>query len=61
MRVLGISGSSRKTSHDDALLRAAQQGAPEGMEVGLYDELELIPPYSEDRDTATPPSPQRSR
>jgi chromate reductase, NAD(P)H dehydrogenase (quinone) len=50
MRVLGISGSLRESSHNTALLRAAQQGAPEGIEVELYDELELVPPYNEDRD-----------
>jgi NAD(P)H-dependent FMN reductase len=31
MRVLGISGSLRDSSHKTALLRAAQQGAPEGV------------------------------
>ena len=50
MKVLGISGSLRKHSHNTALLRAAQRLAPEGMQLELYDELELIPPYNEDRD-----------
>jgi len=50
MRVLGISGSLRVGSHNTALLRAAQQGAPDGIELELYDELELVPPYNEDRD-----------
>ena len=50
MKVLGISGSLRKHSHNTALLRAAQRLAPEGIEFELYDELELIPPYNEDRD-----------
>lgn len=50
MRVLGISGSLRESSHNTALLRAAQQSAPEGIEVELYEELELVPPYNEDRD-----------
>jgi NAD(P)H-dependent FMN reductase len=50
MRILGISGSLRRDSHNTALLRAAQQLAPEGIQLELYDELELIPPYNEDRD-----------
>jgi chromate reductase, NAD(P)H dehydrogenase (quinone) len=50
MRVLGISGSLRKGSHNTALLHAAQRLAPEGTQLELYDELELIPPYNEDRD-----------
>jgi chromate reductase len=55
MRILGISGSLREGSHNTALLRAARQGAPEGVEVELYDELELVPPYNEDRDGADAP------
>jgi chromate reductase len=50
VRVLGISGSLRKGSHNTALLRAAQRLAPEGTQLELYEELELIPPYNEDRD-----------
>ena len=36
MRVLAISGSLRAASHNTALLRAAAQLAPEGVEVELY-------------------------
>jgi chromate reductase len=56
VKVLGISGSLREHSHNTALLRAAQRLAPEGMELELYDELELIPPYNEDRDGADAPA-----
>ena len=55
MRILGISGSLRDGSHNTALLRAAQQSAPEGIELELYEELELLPPYNEDRDGANAP------
>jgi chromate reductase, NAD(P)H dehydrogenase (quinone) len=62
MRVLGISGSLRDGSHNTALLRAARQVAPAGTQLELYDELELIPPYNEDRDgDAAPPAVARLR
>jgi chromate reductase len=54
MRVLAISGSLRAASHNTALLRAAAEHAPEGVEVELYDGLESLPPYNEDRDTDDP-------
>jgi chromate reductase len=54
MRILAISGSLRAASHNTALLRAAAALAPEGVEVELFDELEQLPPYNEDRDTDTP-------
>src|SRR6266566_1753084 len=50
MRVLAISGSLRRDSHNTKLLRAAEELAPDGLELELYDELELVPPYNEDRD-----------
>ena len=56
MKILGISGSLRAASHNTALLRAAAQLAPEGVELELYEDLESLPPYNEDRDTDTPPA-----
>jgi chromate reductase len=56
MRVLAISGSLRAASHNTALLRAASELAPEGVEVELYGGLESLPPYNEDRDTDDPPA-----
>lgn len=50
MRVLAISGSLRRDSHNTKLLRAAEELLPADVEVDLYDELELVPPYNEDRD-----------
>ncbi len=55
MHVLAISGSLRAASYNTALLRAAAELAPEGVEVEFYDELEALPPYNEDRDTEHPP------
>ena len=50
MRVLAISGSLRRDSHNTALLRAAAEHAPAGVEVERWQGLEAIPPYSEDDD-----------
>jgi chromate reductase, NAD(P)H dehydrogenase (quinone) len=50
MRILGISGSLRAASYNTALLRAAAELAPEGVELTIYDGLEQLPPYNEDRE-----------
>jgi chromate reductase, NAD(P)H dehydrogenase (quinone) len=52
MRILGISGSLRRESHNTALLRAAAKLLPPGAELELYDGLKAIPPYDEDDDRA---------
>jgi chromate reductase len=53
MRVLGISGSLRRDSHNSALLRAARELVEaEGAELEIYDGLREIPPYDEDDDLA---------
>src|SRR3974390_2953088 len=56
MRVLGISGSLREGSHNTALLRAAAMAAPAGVALELYQGLESLPHYNEDRDTELPPA-----
>lgn len=56
MRVLGISGSLRAASYNTALLRAAADLAPEGVELELYDGLELLPPYNEEHDIDEAPA-----
>jgi chromate reductase, NAD(P)H dehydrogenase (quinone) len=53
MRVLAVSGSLRRDSHNTRLLRAAAQHLPPGVELELYDGLKQIPPFDED-DEATP-------
>jgi chromate reductase, NAD(P)H dehydrogenase (quinone) len=50
MRVLGISGSLRRDSHNTALLRAAAQLLPPGAELELWEELKAVPPYDADDD-----------
>jgi chromate reductase, NAD(P)H dehydrogenase (quinone) len=52
MKVLGISGSLRRDSHNTELLRAAATLLPSGVEFELYDGLRDIPPYDEDEDKA---------
>ncbi len=54
MRILTISGSLRAGSHNTALLRAAAELAPDGVEVVQYDGLDRLPHYNEDHDTEDP-------
>jgi chromate reductase, NAD(P)H dehydrogenase (quinone) len=51
MRILGISGSLRRGSHNTALLRAAAELLPPGVELELYDGLRDLPPYDADLDS----------
>jgi len=53
MRVLGISGSLRRESHNRRLLRAAAAMLPPGVELVPFDGLKSIPPFDED-DEADP-------
>ncbi|MCW2995503.1 MAG: NADPH-dependent reductase [Conexibacter sp.] len=48
MRILAISGSLRRDSHNTALLRAAASLLPPALELELYPALDGIPPFSED-------------
>ena len=50
-RILGISGSLRRDSHNTNLLRAAAQASCPDVELELYDGLKDVPPYDEDGDT----------
>lgn len=60
-RILGISGSLRRHSHNTGLLRAAAAHAPEGVEIELYDGLESLPPFNEDREHDPPPAVEELR
>jgi chromate reductase len=51
MRILGISGSLRRDSHNTALLRAAADMLPPGAELEIFDGLREVPPYDADFDT----------
>jgi chromate reductase len=48
MRILAISGSLRRDSHNTALLRAAAEMLPAGVELTIHDGLREIPPYDDD-------------
>src|SRR5436305_6008309 len=50
MKVLGISGSLRRESHNRKLLLAAREFLPAGVELELWDGLKAVPPYDEDDD-----------
>jgi len=52
MRVLGISGSLRRDSHNQRLLRAAADLLPPGAELVAFDGLKAIPPFDEDDENA---------
>jgi chromate reductase, NAD(P)H dehydrogenase (quinone) len=57
VRVLGISGSLRRDSHNTALLRhAGELFEAEGAEFEIYDGLRDIPPYDEDDDVEGGPA-----
>jgi chromate reductase, NAD(P)H dehydrogenase (quinone) len=54
MRVLGISGSLRRDSHNTKLLRAAAALLPPGAELELWEGLKAVPPYDGDDDNGEP-------
>jgi chromate reductase, NAD(P)H dehydrogenase (quinone) len=56
MKVLAISGSLRRDSHNTALLRAAAGRVPAGVELELWDGLKAVPPYDEDDDRDLAPA-----
>ncbi|HEX8106058.1 MAG TPA: NADPH-dependent FMN reductase [Solirubrobacteraceae bacterium] len=62
MRLLGLSGSLRRDSHNTRLLRAAAAKLPPGAELVVWPELAAIPPFSEDDEAgAVPPAVARLR
>ena len=56
MRILGISGSLRRDSHNTALLRAAALELPPEAELVALEGLATIPPYDEDADVDPAPA-----
>jgi len=56
MRVLGISGSLRRDSLNSALLRAAAERLPAGVELVEFERLSEIPPYDADVEEAGVPT-----
>lgn len=56
MRVLGLSGSLRRGSHNRALLRAAAEVLPADAELVVWDRLAELPAYDEDLDADRAPA-----
>jgi chromate reductase len=56
MKVLAISGSLRRESHNMKLLRAAAELAPSEVELEFWEDLKAVPPYDEDDDTDPAPA-----
>ena len=54
MRILGISGSLRRGSHNRRLLRAAAAALPSGAELVVWDGLAGLPAYDEDLEDPRP-------
>jgi chromate reductase, NAD(P)H dehydrogenase (quinone) len=59
MKVLAISGSLRRDSHNTALARAAAQLLPPSAELELFDGLKAVEPYDEDDDAGSGPAGAR--
>ena len=55
MRILGLSGSLRRDSHNSSLLRAAAKALPPGVELELFDGLAELPHYDADLDVDPAP------
>jgi chromate reductase len=56
MKLLAISGSLRRDSHNTKLLRAAEELVPAVMEFQVWDRLKDIPPYDEEDDVQPAPA-----
>ena len=56
MKILAISGSLRRDSHNTSLLRAAGELLPGDVELELWDGLKAMPPYDEDDDIEPAPA-----
>ncbi|MBI5544399.1 MAG: NAD(P)H-dependent oxidoreductase [Deltaproteobacteria bacterium] len=56
-RVCAIAGSLRTGSYNKALLRAAQELAPPGVRIAIWDGLRSIPPFDQDEQVRGDPAP----
>jgi chromate reductase len=59
MKVLAISGSLRRDSHNSALLRTAAELLPPSVELEIFDGLKAVEPYDQDDDTGGGPAGAR--
>ena len=56
MKVLGLSGSLRRDSHNSALIDIAGGLLPAGAELEVYEGLRIVEPYDEDLDNEVAPA-----
>ena len=56
IKILAISGALRAASTNTALVRAAQELAPEGVEVEIYDGIGSLPFFDQDLEAEPPAS-----
>ena len=56
MKILGLSGSLRRDSHNTRLLAGTRKLLPSGVELVIFEALAAIPAFSEDDEHATPPA-----
>ena len=56
VKILGIAGSLRAGSYNKALLRAAKELVPPGTTLSIFDHLEEIPLFNQDREKDLPES-----
>jgi len=61
VKILAVSGSLRAESHNTALLRAAVEVAPEGVELELWEGIGDLPIYDQDLEADPPESVLRLR
>jgi chromate reductase, NAD(P)H dehydrogenase (quinone) len=55
MKILAITGSLRRESYNRALLLAAAELLPAGVDFELYEDLRTVPPYDQDDDLEPAP------
>ena len=53
-KILAFSGALRKASTNTALVRAAKQLAPEGVEIEIYDGIATLPFFDQDLESDVP-------
>lgn len=56
IKILAVSGALRKASTNTALLRAAQELAPEGVEIEIYEGIGELPFFDQDLEAEPPAS-----
>ncbi|HEX2667238.1 MAG TPA: NADPH-dependent FMN reductase [Gammaproteobacteria bacterium] len=60
-KIFAISGSVRRESTNSALLRAAREAAPQGVELLLHEGMGALPIFSPDHTDPLPPGPAALR